>query len=352
MNQLIWRLSGPSLFLGRLAGYAHRGLSVVISSQYGTSPDLAVRICTSLRGEGFSTDLVPDAETPLKAVAEVLCCESESPSLDAICDACHGVRCLVVAIEDTGRATIWSQFLERLQHRARQNSASQRPALILIHKCAWPNSVPTDDVTVTSLSWDDAISRADLVSLSYSLLISRKLPGIARQVLAHTLAEISLTDIDLMWSISDQSPEEIAWPYNCLRTWAENRGLNGADKAPPRMYMEGQFLDHSAWLAWTGDQSILRRRVWAAQSRVLLPWVEEQRTRLLPELASWLPRDHDGQSQDELEVGSIDFLLSGTSAPSALRNKIRILKRTRNEMAHCGTLAYPNLLALSRLEIQ
>ena len=290
MNQLIWRLSGPSLFLGRLAVHAHRGLSVIISSQYGTAPDLEMRICSALRGEGLSTDLVPDAETPLKAVGKVLCCDSESPSLDEICDSCHGVRCLVAGIENTERAATWSQFLGRLQHRARQNSASQRPALMLICRCSWPNDLPTDDVAVTSLSWDDSLSRADLIAFSQSLLMPRRLPGIVRQVLVNTLAEISLTDIELMRSLSDQASEEIAWPYNSLRIWSEIKGLNGADKAPRRMYIEGQSLDHSAWLACTGDQRVLRRRVWTAQSRVLLPWVEDQRTKLLPELAFWLPR--------------------------------------------------------------
>src|SRR5205814_1941554 len=134
------------------------------------------------------------------------------------------------------RAGNWSQFLGRLQHRARQNGASHRPVLILIHRCRWPSQSPSSDVAVTSLSWDDALSKDDLISFSHSLLMRRKISGILRQVLVRTLAEISLTDIDLMKSLAGEALDEIAWPFVSLRNWAEQQGFGQTD-ALPRIYI-------------------------------------------------------------------------------------------------------------------
>jgi hypothetical protein len=78
--------------------------------------------------------------------------------------------------------------------------------------------------------------------------------------------------------------------------------------------------------------------------------VEEQRTRLIGDLSPWVPAEHEAQAREEFEVGMLDFLLSATAAPDHLKKRVRTLKRTRNEMAHCRPLPYPSLLDLSRLE--
>jgi hypothetical protein len=347
MNHLLWRLSGASLFVGQLVDQAQRGVSVVVSARHNAPQDLADRICQSLHGEGLPVDLISTTSPPLEAVGKTLCCDAGFHSLDSICDACNGLRCFVVDIQTPDDAMRWSQFLLRLQHRARQNPVSQRPVLVLIHRCAWPVDATPEDVASTSLSWDDALSKADLVSFSHALLARRKLPGVLGRVLVHTLAEICLTDIELMQAMCGEALDEMALPYQSLRVWAQDRGF---DQAPPRVYMDGELLDHAAWLAWTNDREGLRRRIWAAQVRVLLPWVEEQRMRLLDELILWLPTEYEGQVRHEMEVGTLDFVLSRSAAPPLLKSKIRMLKTARNDMAHRRIVSYLNLQALSRIE--
>jgi hypothetical protein len=85
---------------------------------------------------------------------------------------------------------------------------------------------------------------------------------------------------------------------------------------------------------------------------VLLPWVEEQRQELLQEVQVWLPKSdqYSESSLEEMEVGALDYSLGWTAAPQALRNRVSLLKRTRNIMAHCGTLNYRSLMDLARLE--
>lgn len=350
MTDFLWRLSGPAVFLGRLVEYARRGISVVVAAVYSAPPDMALRISECLRADGLAVDQIVAHGLPMELVSSAIGCESGSHSLDGICAACHGVRCIVAEVGESGDASSWSSFLQRLQRRARQNPASQRPVMILVHRCPWPGEVIIDDVAMTTLAWDDAVSRADLLAFGHALLMRKRRPGVLRQVLVQTLADVCLTDLSLMRSMASEPFEEISFPYHSLRIWAQLHGLFACGEEAARIHIEGQTLAHSAWLALREDRSAIRRRVWAAQAKILLPWIEEQRSKLLPDLAPWLPRHHDGQPLDECEVGTIDFLLSRTSACPELKANVRTLKKARNEIAHCRPLCYGSLICLARLE--
>lgn len=323
-----------------------KGTSLVISAEMATVFDVSTRIADVLRENGVSVTFLEAGLLPIKAVSRDRNCSEDHPSLDDICDSCHGICCMIVDVVEPENANLWSQFLRRLQHRARQNGESNRPVIIVVHRCPWPGDGAFDDVAITQLSFNDALSRADIVSLAHSLLPTRGISKVLRKVLVHTVASISLTDLDLLTHVASESLSEMTVPFDSLLTWARNQGFSRDSADLPRMYLEGEVLEHSVALALRGDRAGINRRIWAAQAGILLPWVEEERSKLVPELKAWLPKEHEGQIMQEFEVGTLDFLISRGSAPASLKNRTRLLRDIRNNLAHCGIISYSCLRAL------
>jgi hypothetical protein len=252
-------------------------------------------------------------------------------------------------MRDDARLPVWRGFLDRLQHRARQNATSRRPALVLVYRSDSDRGRLEEDVALKTLTWDDAVSRADIHALAH-LKLPRGRPGsIIRLVLVNTLVEICLSDVELIGSLVKEPVEEIASPFRSLRAWAER--LEGSMAGNWRqLFFEDRCYEHSASLAERGERSALRGRVWAAQARVLLPWVEERRQQLAEDLARWLPDEFQGQSRADYEIGVLDFLLFQKNAPPPLKSCVRRLKQVRNEIAHRGVLAYRQLAELPQIE--
>lgn len=342
MTHDLWRLSGPALFLERLLDQVREGKSVVIDSRSDAPADIQERILREVRNAGISAFSVAGAGEPLALLSAALLGADSHPSLDALCDGCHGLQCFVVDLTASDSCAQWTGFLGRLQHRARQNSTSQRPVLVLLRRGAWHGPIPKADVAVSLHSWTGVVTEADFLSYAYSLISPRSQPGLERRALAHVLAGVALWDVELMTRLATASKREMMEPGPKLIAYARERqwSSGACGDTDHGAEIEGRYIEHSAFLALSGRHTELSRRIWAAQSLVLLPWVEETRLKLLDDIAPWLQGSLHPQDLQEMEIGDIWFRLDRSLSSHELKKSVRILRDVRNYMAHRTCIPY------------
>ena len=168
-----------------------------------------------------------------------------------------------------------------------------------------------------------------------------------RALLAHTVAQVAQWDYFLADRLLSVPLEEALYPTNTLREYARNQGwtaetpwrwevgaVDGQDELP---------VVHSALLVVSGDSRQVRQRVWAAQAGVLLPIIEEQRVRLIPDCRRYLklPVEIDGHCVTDpldIEVGQLARHLGRTKTPLMIRKQVRWLRDVRNMLAHMEPL--------------
>lgn len=342
MNRAIWELSGPRLLLMRLVDAARQGTSVVLHCRRQAHPELVMRIAEILRSSGLVVATVEAGRRPLESLLSAAGFDPLTCTLDSLCDAPHSARCFVVSANGGEDVAQWSTFMLRLQHRARQAPNADRPTVVLIcSRAAGPNGL-CDDVALISYEWDDALTKADLISLADALLPRARVSRTIRAVLVHTMAETALTDLEFLAELGNQSLPEIAQPYESLRHWARRRGWNKATDVP-EVILDGQEVEHPISRAMRGDRVGINRILWKAQLGVLLPWVEHHRQRLMPDLVQWLPEEHDGIPRADMEIGHIHFLVGCRRVPAHLSNQVRTLRHVRNGLAHRTPLTFQEL---------
>jgi hypothetical protein len=122
--------------------------------------------------------------------------------------------------------------------------------------------------------------------------------------------------------------------------------VSSGDVITAREYLDGRAVAHSALLAARvnhtpqGRQAHaeLDRRRWRAQATVLLPWIEEQRLKLVRDISRFLPADPDDPPEIR-EIGVIWFGLRRSNAPAAQKRRADLLRDARNALAHRNMLS-------------
>jgi hypothetical protein len=374
----LWNLPGPAQLLSQATRNLARGrhLAVVVpeylSADKSFGADLVDALMASTQNAGHDPVRVTTdgcAAEPLDLLAEALVFDDDRPRVvaDLLDHPDAAGRTAVVdctTLDPPGCADI-ARLLGRLVVESRPRAPHRRPCVITVgtRRCLPAGTAGEADVTFEALWWSGHLTRWDAAArLLPAVDRLRATPGILRDIMLESLVEVCQWDVRLADSLA------AGWngdPAN-LRIDSERPDPPEITDTVPRTpgtKPPAYIIDH--WDAgtvdlWHGRYSpgvggpkagdMVTRRLWAAQVRAILPWVESCRADLAEFLLSRhgrraVDRAIDAAASDQsggpLEVGPLFVAvhrLTGSEQP-ALRDAAFRLKEARNRLAHLGVLS-------------
>jgi hypothetical protein len=391
MDDRIWRLPGPRSFVADIVAEHGRGrhVAVVLPKALAAAPAFTDGLAVALLDEfasRFDARRIYDpgaGGSILGAFCEALIM-GEPPA--TIPDLLHNAEArdkvaVVVAADMSGAARAeLPKFLQRVELESHAGSYGQRLSIVAIvtrdELPAFPGGT-TSDMALTTIWWWGRVARWDVAAYIAGSGASRVASEarILADVRAESIVEVARWDLDLaerladLWA-GDPADLPLLLGEQCQDRASDDRngplpkttGIRGTwdDLRPPDALLghwDSRQLDR--WheqpsgsgytLAMTPGS--LSRAVWAAQARVLLPWVEERRSVLLYRVKEVLgnyrfaellhnrfepPVKPDGS----VEIGILDRLVCMTigSSDPELREVSRHLRQARNLLAHITPL--------------
>jgi hypothetical protein len=226
----------------------------------------------------------------------------------------------------------------------------------------------SSEAAITSTWWWGRVARWDVAAYIAGLAKDGVLKGVLEDVRTETIVEVARWDLDLAEHLAASWPGEPADLPALLKAWrlvpmplitSYHRGMNSAQ--PPEQLlgpwdqraMEGWHENYCVTgCALAAEPERLGRVIWAAQARVLLPWIEERRSALHARLTETLGADRlDRVLQERLlppvkpdaliEIGVLDKVVRMVIGPAniPLRDASRRLREARNSLAHLRPLS-------------
>ena len=246
---------------------------------------------------------------------------------------------------DIGRYPAWRRFLREYEAVLRNVRPLDRSLLCLEFRGDESSSALPGDVCLSRRDWKCVVTDLDL--LFYA---ERLVPG-ARDALARTLsvylvAELARWDVALAHHLCFQPLHRLVMPHELLADFGRQRGWDSEAQARWENGSCGTFRGretaHAAFLALHAPPAEIDSIVWHGQVRVLLPFVEHWRRRLIGHFGRVLTvpfRTRFGEEVRELsglEIGHIEFQLcsNGAAVGQRVRRLLGALRDVRNDLAH------------------
>lgn len=351
-----WSLPGPRRFVAAAVSDVLDGKCVVARAPLILLDDLASEIRRHLREREYWFDTLTPSTEPLQALSLALPKQDGPPVLRTIIDACGPTRrIMLVTVTDAKIWPEWASLLLKFHQQIVRLDEHTRPILVITTSCSVRSLC--DEVALRIRAWDGAWTETDSIALAQSFSHGLWSDSFVEKVAVHTVASLAIWDTQLCARLTASTKEMFSDPLNLLKEVASSRGWTARSQEDEDMgtagYLDGRRVMHSALLAVRADDSPqgrharaeLDRRTWKAQAAVLLPWIEEQRLRLVRDIARFLPiRDED--PPEIREIGSIWFELRRTNAPANQKWKVSLLRDARNTLAHRDILSEAQLKML------
>lgn len=239
----------------------------------------------------------------------------------------------------------WLAFLLEYSHACRTLPLHQRTLFCVPLFGALAANLPAEQLCLTRRCFRGFLEQLDL-HLYAATLASERTP-LRRQLQATLAAEVALWDVSLVERLCQEPLERSMLVREILAEVAQERAWDRARCAAPTWHagmvgvVDGVESVNAAVLAVNGDRrGELDRRLWSAQVRVLLPFVEARRRELLdrvpmrPELR-------------RLEVGQLAGMCIDVF-PAAVRPYVRLLRDVRNALSHLQTVTLSVVAALEQ----
>lgn len=388
MDDRLWRLPGPQRFVRDVVAEHERGrhVAVVLPRALAASPGFTDGLAVALLGE-FSVQLDSQriydpgpGRTVLDACWAALVMGEPPATVPDLLrhEEARGKVAVIVAADLSGAARAeLPGFLRQVELESHAGGYGRRLSVVaLVTRYELPAFAggATSDIALTSIWWWGRIARWDVAAHIAGLGAAGGMTGVLADVRAESIVEVARWDLDLAERLADLwagDPAELPALLGdrvdrSRRDQADSpvrlTGAGGAweDLRPPEALLgpwDRRRVDRwherpsgsGQWLAMTPGG--LPGALWAAQARVLLPWVEERRSLLLHRVKETLgnqrfahvlsgafnpPVKPDGA----VEIGVLDRLVHltiGSSDPE-LCEVSRHLRQARNLLAHMTPL--------------
>ncbi|MFI9414227.1 hypothetical protein [Nocardia gamkensis] len=337
---------------------------------------LAVRVIEQFARSGRTAQRVHpgDAKTAFEAM-QGLCWDPPATISDLLTDPETAGTFAVLSgadLSDTARGDL-PVFLEKVERASRSLPDAQRLTLITIgsrHQLPLFAGGATSEVTLASVWFWGRIARWDVAAH-----IAAAMPtgdrGVLNEVRSETIVEVAAWDIDAAEYLVENWSGDPAHIENALsfapspaESVTARWGALATTETPPTPILEA--WDSRAADVWhervrlgtaatLADSARLKRLVWSAQARVLLPWIEQHRDRLHKEVRNVLGSRYRQQVQRVLpdhdpsgliEIGPLQRLIRANKTLQFLSAPARELTRSRNALAHLRPLSLSDQHAL------
>jgi hypothetical protein len=384
MDERVWRLPGPRSFVRDIVAEHARGrhvttvlpealasdalftdgLAVAVQDEF-TRQSVPTRRIYGVGGDLSILDTFSQAlifEDPPATVAELL----RHP------EAGNTAAVVVARDLDTATRSELPGFLERveLESHARTGQAQRLSVIAVLARGQLPafRGGASSDIAMTSIWWWARIARWDVAAHIASLTEHAPLQGVLSDIRTESIVEVARWDLDLAehlvttWEGEPSHLPSLLKDWRCVSSPVMNGGhgaLDGLQPPGPVLPSWDQRIVESwhdqvtvATCSLAADPEKLSRLVWAAQARVLLPWIEERRSTLHIRVAGILgaPRlavilrewfDPPVDAGGLVEIGALDTVVRRVlgSRPSGVRDASRWLREARNRLAHMQPLS-------------
>lgn len=400
MDERWWQMPGPQGFLRNIGWDLQEGHSVCMGLPSGFDvASLRVALRAHVRALEIGTwqnlRFSPEPEglaNPAESLSGALGLAGDDAGRThdvqflASSPSFAGLVIWLEGMEDWPPATVptWMRFLEEYADAARDQRPLDRTVFCvpLVGPCAL--EMPSADVLLTERWWWGIISRLDILLFAATAWRGGTggdgIPAVDQSVVAE-LAGFNPELAEELLRRPICSPEQMCV---LLRDYAEQQGLPRMDatgnaithasqsgaaspvhlpNAVKQMWAQGvlNWVDqeglqlHSAVLASSGREGAIRRRIWRAQVRVLLPYVDELRVALCECLVQrngkqWLAQYAGNREEDiaAIEIGRLKYLCDTDvrckGLPGSVRELVYWLHWARNELSHLRPL-HPDQIA-------
>jgi len=351
-----YELPGPSAFLDRIEeDIQQEGRSIVLKmgrfAPMGWLEELNRRLCSD-SDYWHWTHIDTAGDTPLAGLTKGaekgrrIISEGNLYDLEGF-----GQRIFVVEPHDAAAVATWLDFLPKFADITRPQPLFSRSAVLL--------SVPSgllcqvaENVMIKSYSFQGSVTPVDMLIYAYQHIPETARGGVLRNLRAQLSMEFSLWDFGLCKELAPLSVANLVEPTVILKRYAEKVGFQElvAEEDNDRLtdagvlgLFEGEERIHSAMLALRNDFEGIKQRVWRAQLRVLYPFVEEHRQKIITKYTRLIKLPHtrrDGSkvgSLPEMEIGDIKVNLDQNRREykhRMLKDFIRNLWVIRKTLAH------------------
>ncbi len=354
MSAAWWRLAGPSNFVERVAEEFRDGRNLILAlpEHLPSGLEQAVRTAFDPTGMIEWVGMAVDDRPPLSQLFERFASDTAPDLLRNISTLSQqdGFQGRVIWLREIGSTWgAWRSFLTEYGHLCQSLSRFER-TLFGVEAIGEPAlTLPVENVCLSAHRWSGVVDPLDSQVYATGLLRSRRFPAVQKALVAAMLAAVASWDPIVSERLAEEPLEILLRPHAVLREIGRERGWccptpdsEHAWALGLRDNFGGRTLWHSSVLAANPSDREIERRIWGAQVRVLLPYVEECRHELLDRLTGVvrlpfrLPDGRTVSDLHELEVGQLEHCVSAMGLP--VPPDITILKRVRNHLAHLEVL--------------
>ncbi|MFO0822816.1 MAG: hypothetical protein U0792_06810 [Gemmataceae bacterium] len=256
---------------------------------------------------------------------------------------------------DIDRWPLWSKLLGLFQHACHARDENRR-GLFCIPLVGRLASEPTPDTALRVHRWSGSVSRLD-VMLHLDRQTPHTFPGrLLRQVALGVATELGGADACLCTKLATAGLRLLADPVALLEEHARERGWTAIVARDARWgdgvceNLDGEDRVNSAALAVAGDSGAIKRRVWHGQIRLLYPFIEEQRVKLVSEVGGLLqlPVETTYGPVDkaiDLEIGQLVHFLRSRRVPDRTWRRLLLLRDMRHALAHLEPVEFRTLMS-------
>lgn len=379
MDERIWSLPGPRTLITDTVGELKAGRHVFIALPAAMATDPAV---TDSLSDAIAVDAgrdrttrrlfaEPDLDSLLEVVARAVDFDDPPATVPELLGHYQGTGVtfvLVAGDHSPDRQAEFPKFLERVEQETHRAPAETRLSLVVIggreHLPSFRGGADSD-VSLATLWWWNRIARWDTAAHISHIDGPRSDERILADIRSETIVEVARWNLRLAEQLAqDWSGDPAELPDHLNETPreaeqpAETRERCGTRPADSLLDLwdTGQ-LDgwHDAYSPAPTRQR-LRRLVWAAQARIVLPWIEQRREVLQERTIAKMSRKRFNDSLQQLfdppltdaglvEIGDLYKVINarlGRTEP-ALRSTAWRLRDARNKVAHLDPLPLAEL---------
>lgn len=397
MDERVWQLPGPRGFVRDIVAEHRRGRHVAtvlprtLASDTVFTDSLSVALLEEFAGQSVNARRIYNAGpgiSVLETFCQALIFDDQPATIPdlLIHPEVRDTVAVVVAQDLCAPARDeLSPFLRRVELETHAAGPARRLSVVAIvtrsQLPAFPGGA-SSDIALTSIWWWARMARWDVAAHIAGLAGQPRPSGVLADVRAESIVELARWDLDLAECLAAAWSGELGALSSLLRECgtATANGISGnagragtaarawkgavaasAGLRPPDPDLE--LWDQRTVDGWHDGQSVtarsltaapdkLSRVVWAAQARVLLPWIEERRSALLTRVTETLGAGRltavlrEGfyppvKADALVEIGVLDKVVQmaiGSGNPG-LRDASRRLREARNSLAHLQPLS-------------
>jgi hypothetical protein len=364
MHNQWWTLPGPSRFVDRVVKDLRQSKNVVIGLP-NLIPD-GIRQATQQRVKKSSwrwCRVTPQPEYhPLDQLYETLTGESTTEQhVDHFDLAKHDRVRGTIAWIDLGVSETPETWVKCMKTYADSIKRLEPDSPLLLigvlqsdHASVTPNGKPHLSVR----TWRNVIRVVDVRNVVERELRKRSFNPTQHQLAVETIARVALWDLQLAAQLAFCSLAEITDPFDLLedyahaQQWSVDQEARWEDGTHSRLFGEPQT--HSALCVLQGNLQVVERRIWAAQTGVVLPFLEARLRTLISRLdplpPTWTTTNGTREKivkRENYELSHVAEILSEDGAADDLTRLVRRLKDMRNRLAHLESLRPADLEHLS-----